>query len=196
MIGFDDAQTEESVMRGLVQGLPAWRLLCAAAFLCLAPAVHAAETDKGSSPAESGVGASKPEPGTVESAPNDSEASGPKGTEGEAEKPKEDGAEKPKEGETPPPEEKASDQGPPPGTEGEGRFSARLKDLIGDGFLIRTTVLVPAEAVTRQTGRISSDAIIVTLQKDTAIAVCYYTLKAYVKGGKGLTKIASCTVYR
>ena len=64
-----------------------------------------------------------------------------------------------------------------------------MKDLLAEGFLIRTTVLVSADAVTR----VSSDAIILTLQKETAIAVCYYTLKAYVK--EGLTAIASCTVF-
>ena len=52
----------------------------------------------------------------------------------------------------------------------------------------------PAEAVTRQIGKVSSDAVLLTLQKETAIAVCYYTLKAYVK--EGLTDIASCTVFR
>jgi hypothetical protein len=68
--------------------------------------------------------------------------------------------------------------------------------LIGDGVLIRITVFVPADAVTRQTGKISSDAVVLSLQKETAIAVCYYTLNAYVNGWKGLTKISSCTVYQ
>jgi hypothetical protein len=53
---------------------------------------------------------------------------------------------------------------------------------------------VPADAVTRQLGKVSPDAIILTLQRETAIAVCYYTLKAYVK--ESLTDIASCTVFR
>ena len=69
-----------------------------------------------------------------------------------------------------------------------------MKDFLAEGFLIRTTVLVPTDAVTRQLGKVSPDAIILTLQKETAIAVCYYTLKAYVKGS--LTDIASCTVFR
>ena len=70
----------------------------------------------------------------------------------------------------------------------------KLKDILAEGFLIRTTVLVPDEAVTRQIGKVSSDAVLLTLQKETAIAVCYYTLKAYVK--EGLIDIASCTVFR
>ena len=74
------------------------------------------------------------------------------------------------------------------------KSGAKMRDILAEGFLIRTTVFIPADAVTRQLGKVSPDAIIVTLQKETAIAVCYYTLKAYVKGS--LTDIASCTVFR
>ncbi len=93
--------------------------------------------------------------------------------------------------ETPPPDAKA-EEAPPAG--GGIQSAVKLKDVLAEGFLIRTTVLVPAEAVTRQIGKVSSDAVLLTLQKETAIAVCYYTLKAYVK--EGLTDIASCTVFR
>ena len=72
--------------------------------------------------------------------------------------------------------------------------AVKMKDILAEGFLVRTTVIVPAEAVTRRIGKVSSDAVLLTLQKETAIAVCYYTLKAYVK--EGLTDIASCTVFR
>ena len=91
--------------------------------------------------------------------------------------------------EAPPPDAKA-EEAPPAG--GGIQSAVKLKDILAEGFLIRTTVLVPADAVTRQLGKISSDAII--LQKEAAIAVCYYTLKAYVK--EGLTDIASCTAFR
>jgi hypothetical protein len=93
--------------------------------------------------------------------------------------------------ETPPPDAKA-EEAPPAG--GGIQSAVKLKDILAEGFLIRTTVLVPAEAVTRQIGKVSSDAVLLTLQKETAIAVCYYTLKAYVK--EGLTDITSCTVFR
>ena len=63
-----------------------------------------------------------------------------------------------------------------------------------DGFVIRTTVFIPAAAVTRQTGKVSGDAIVVTLQKQFSTAVCYYALKAYVK--EGLNAIPFCTVHR
>src|SRR3970040_564929 len=62
-----------------------------------------------------------------------------------------------------------------------------LAELTRDGFEIRTTNFIPAEAVTRQSGKVSSDALIVTLQKTSSTAVCFYTLKAYV--GKKLTTL-------
>ena len=93
--------------------------------------------------------------------------------------------------EAPPPDAKAEETPP---AAGGIQSAVKLKDILAEGFLIRTTVLVPAEAVTRQIGKVSSDAVLLTLQKETAIAVCYYTLKAYVK--EGLTDIASCTAFR
>ncbi len=77
---------------------------------------------------------------------------------------------------------------------GESGGAARLKDLVGDGFVIRTTVFIPAEAVTRQLGKVSPDAVVLTLQKSTSTAICYYTFKAYV--AEGLGAIPSCVVHR
>jgi hypothetical protein len=48
--------------------------------------------------------------------------------------------------------------------------------------------------VTRHSGKVSSDAVVVTLQKSNATAVCFYTLKAYV--GQKLATIPACTVHR
>ena len=117
----------------------------------------------------------------------------------EASEPKDEARAMPAEGtdearrdEAPPTDAKAEDA--PPAGAGEIQSGVKMKDLLAEGFLIRTTVLVPADAVTRQLGKVSPDAIILTLQKETAIAVCYYTLKAYVK--ESLTDIASCTVFR
>jgi hypothetical protein len=72
--------------------------------------------------------------------------------------------------------------------------SATLAALLQDGFEVRATSFVPADAVTRQSGKISSDAILVTLQKAAVSAVCFYTLKAYVS--KKLGTIPACTVHR
>ena len=71
---------------------------------------------------------------------------------------------------------------------------ASLGDLTRGGFEIIATDFIPAEAVTRQSGKVASDAVVVTLQKQNATAVCFYTLKAYV--GKKLTAIPACTVHR
>ncbi len=96
------------------------------------------------------------------------------------------------EGEAAKPESPAT-EGPQTQPEGEsGPLS--LGELTKEGFVIRTTNFIPAEAVTRQSGKISSDAVIVTLQTSTATAVCFYTLKAYV--GKKLNTIPACTVHR
>jgi hypothetical protein len=127
-------------------------------------------------------------------APADKDGASPdKGATPEASEPKD--ADKSKDeakpDEAPPPDAKAEDA-PPAG--GGIQSAVKMKDILAEGFLVRTTVLVPAEAVTRQIGKVSSDAILLTLQKESAIAVCYYTLKAYVK--EGLTDIASCTVFR
>ena len=94
------------------------------------------------------------------------------------------------EGEAPKPESPATEQAQPEGSSGP----VSLGELTKDGFVIRTTDFIPAEAVTRQSGKISSDAVIVTLQTSTATAVCFYTLKAYV--GKKLNTIPACTVHR
>jgi hypothetical protein len=71
---------------------------------------------------------------------------------------------------------------------------ASLGELTKDGFEIRTTAFIPADAVTRQSGKVSSDAIVVTLQKTAATAICFYTLKAYVS--RKLTTIPACTIHR
>lgn len=119
------------------------------------------------------------------------EASEPKDADKSKEEAKPDSKEEAKPDEAPPPDAKAEETPP---AAGGIQSAVKLKDILAEGFLIRTTVLVPAEAVTRQIGKVSSDAVLLTLQKETAIAVCYYTLKAYVK--EGLTDIASCTAFR
>jgi hypothetical protein len=120
----------------------------------------------------------------------DKDASPEKGAP-EASEPKDADKSKEEPDEAPPPDAKAEETPP---AAGGIQSAVKLKDILAEGFLIRTTVLVPAEAVTRQIGKVSSDAVLLTLQKETAIAVCYYTLKAYVK--EGLTDIASCTAFR
>jgi hypothetical protein len=99
------------------------------------------------------------------------------------------------EGEATKPEETTPGATPEgPETEAANGEPVSLGKLTTDGFEIRATDYIPAEAVTRHSGKVSADAIIVTLQKSAATAVCFYTLKAYV--GKTLTTIPACTVHR
>jgi hypothetical protein len=72
--------------------------------------------------------------------------------------------------------------------------SATLATLLQEGFEVRATAFVPADAVTRESGKSASDAILVTLQKAAVSAVCFYTLKAYVS--KKLGTIPACTIHR
>jgi hypothetical protein len=164
-------------MRIYIKWLLALSAVCAVAFLCLALPAAAAPADK--------AGASEASEPKDEAA-GDTAKPYDKGD--DADEAKDEG----KPDEAPLPDAKAEDA--PPAGAGEIQSGVKMKDLLAEGFLIRTTVLVPADAVTRQLGKVSPDAIILTLQKETAAAVCYYTLKAYVK--ESLTDIASCTVFR
>lgn len=150
-----------------IKWLAAFGVTCALVYLCLALPAAAAPTDKNGAPE-----ASEPKDAGRDAGGKPDENS----KEGDAATAKDEGK----------PEES------PAAAAGQVQSGVKMKDLLAEGFLIRTTVLVPADAVTRQLGKISSDAII--LQKEAAIAVCYYTLKAYVK--EGLTDIASCTAFR
>jgi len=141
-------------------------LACASMFLLgLAESQAAPQGGAQSTPLDS-----KPETGAT-----------PNATSGEGAKP-EEGA---------PAQKEAQEETPQPQDENGPKS---LGELTQDGFEILTTAFIPAEAVTRQSGKVSSDAIVVTLQKTGATAVCFYTLKAYV--GKKLNAIPACTVHR
>ena len=156
-------------MHKFIKDLPAWSAVgVAAILLLLALPLAAAPADKDGASPEKGATPEAPEPKDADKSKDEA-----------------------KPDEAPPADAKAEDA-PPAG--GGIQSAVKMKDILAEGFLVRTTVLVPAEAVTRQIGKVSSDAILLTLQKESAIAVCYCTLKAYVK--EGLTDIASCTVFR
>jgi hypothetical protein len=156
-------------MSRFIKMLPVWSAVGVAALLLfLALPLAAAPADKDGASPEKGATPEAPEPKDADKSKDEA-----------------------KPDEAPPADAKAEDA-PPAG--GGIQSAVKMKDILAEGFLVRTTVLVPAEAVTRQIGKVSSDAILLTLQKESAIAVCYYTLKAYVK--EGLTDIASCTVFR
>jgi hypothetical protein len=77
---------------------------------------------------------------------------------------------------------------------GETKGGLKMQELLAQGFQIETTVLVPTEMASRQTGKVTPDALIVTLQKENTIAVCYYTLNSYVR--LRLAGLATCTTFR
>jgi hypothetical protein len=147
-------------------------LACAAALLLACPEARAAGQG-GTAP---GAPDAKPAPAAKPSAP---EGEGVKAEGGEAAKP-----------EAGPPSAEVPEAPPPEGDS----TPLSLAELTRDGFAILTTNFIPAEAVTRQSGKVSSDAFIVTLQKTNSTAICFYTLKAYV--GKTLATIPACTVHR
>lgn len=97
-------------------------------------------------------------------------------------------------GEPSKPAETVPSAGGGPAASAAGDGSATLAMLLREGFSVRTMAFIPADAVTRQSGKASSDAIVLTLQKDIVSAVCFYTLKAYVS--KKLGTIPACTVHR
>ena len=155
-------------------------LTCAAAlFLAVA---EARAVEPGASP----PAANTPAANTPGAKP--APAAKPEAAKGDGTKSEEDETAKPEEG-APTAEAEGAEAQP----EGDGG-PVSLAELVKDGFVIGTSNFIPAEAVTRQSGKVSSDALVLTLQKSTSTAVCFYTLKAYV--GKKLNTIPACTVHR
>jgi hypothetical protein len=122
--------------------------------------------------------------------PDAAKAEGSNPEEAKPESTKEEGSEATKPEDAAPTPEAGSAEAQPEGDSGP----VSLGELTKDGFVIRTSNFIPADAVTRQSGKVSSDALVVTLQKSTSTAVCFYTLKACV--GKKLNTIPACTVHR
>jgi len=171
----------------LIKWLRAASVVCCAILLLFVLPVAAASADKNGASPEKGAPSEGAEP--KDAGASDADKPDENSKEGDADTSKDEG----KPDKAPPSGEKAA-VAPPGAAAGEIQSAVKMKDILAEGFLIRTTVLVPADAVTSQLGKVSSDAVILTLQKETAIAVCYYTLKAYVK--ESLTDIAFCTVFR
>jgi hypothetical protein len=154
-------------------------LACAAALVLAYPETRAAA--QAPTPSETKPATSETKPAIPDTKPTTTETK----PEGEGTK---------SEAGTPKPEEAAPSTTPTPETEAADAEAVSLGALTKDGFEIRATDFIPAEAVTRHSGKVSSDAIVVTLQKSNATAVCFYTLKAYV--GQKLTTIPACIVHR
>lgn len=173
-------------MGRLVKGVLLWGFLAGLAILLLVPAAYAADPAADSAKPE--AKGETPSPDATKPASKPEEPA--KGEDGKSETPASSKPEKPEE--TVAPEDEREQEASAAGVELKGGL--RMQELLAQGFLIRTTVLIPAEMVTRQTGKVTPDALIVTLQKETAIAVCYYTLKSYVR--LRLAALSTCTMFR
>jgi hypothetical protein len=161
-------------------------LACAAALAVAYPVTRAAA--QAPTPSETKPATSETKPATPDTKPTTTETK----PEGEGIKPEAGAA--PKQDEAAPGAPAAPSAPAAPETEAADGEPVSLGELTKDGFEIRATDFIPAEAVTRHSGKVSSDAVVMTLQKSNSTAVCFYTLKAYV--GKKLTTIPACTVHR
>jgi hypothetical protein len=169
-------------MSKLPRTLSVWGLLAGLVVLSLVSPACAADPEAAKPEASTTPNADAQKPDSKPEAPAQGEA-------GKPEAPKSDTPEKPGEAAAP-----KSEEGEEASAAGVEKGGLKMQELLAEGFQIKTTALVPAEAVTRQTGKVSSDALIVTLQKENAIAVCYYTLKSYVR--LRLAGLATCSTFR
>lgn len=174
-------------MERMLKGLPAWAFIAGLAMLSLAVGAYAAGANAADKPESN---SDTPSADANHAGKADSKPEAPAGD--EAGKPEAAPLGKSEKSEEAAPKDESEEAAEAPGVAVKG--GRKMQELLGEGFLIRTTVLIPAEVVTRQIGKVSPDAIVVTLQKETAITVCYYTLRAYVK--LRLTDIPTCTVFR
>jgi hypothetical protein len=58
----------------------------------------------------------------------------------------------------------------------------KLRALLGDGYEIKSILLVPADVSTRVARRIDEDGAVLTVQKGAEIATCFFNLRDYVAG--------------
>jgi hypothetical protein len=68
-----------------------------------------------------------------------------------------------------------------------------MKDLLGEGFEIRTVTLVPHDVVLRAGGTNDVDAVMILLQKGADVANCYVTFGSFADGSyyNGVTPVCS-----
>ena len=132
---------------GLIKGLRAGSVVCSVILLLFVVRVAAAPADKnGASPAK---GTPSEAAESKDAGASDADKPDENSKEGDADTSNDEG--KP---------DKASPSGEeaavaPPGAAREIQSAVKMKDTLAEGFLIRTTVFVPADAVTGQLGKVS-----------------------------------------
>lgn len=70
----------------------------------------------------------------------------------------------------------------------------RVKELLADGFELKTVNVVPRSIVTAGGSTLDVDAVIVLLQKGPQLATCYVTYEGFVKGWYWNGQNPSCTI--
>ncbi|MFT3731974.1 MAG: hypothetical protein QM780_11230 [Hyphomicrobium sp.] len=55
----------------------------------------------------------------------------------------------------------------------DDRLQSSFTELVGKGFEVKSVTLIPLEVAKRVTEKVKTDNVIVTLQKQEAVAVCY-----------------------
>jgi hypothetical protein len=58
----------------------------------------------------------------------------------------------------------------------------KLRALLADGYELKNVVFVPQDASSRIAAKPDHDALVISLQKGSAIATCYHQLRNYVAG--------------
>jgi hypothetical protein len=134
-------------MSKLLRSLSVWGLLEGLVALSLISPASAANSDATKPEASTTPSADAQKPGSKPEAPAQGEAAKP-------EAPKSDAPEKPAEAAAP-----KSGDGEEASVAGVEKGGLKMQELLAEGFQIKTTVLVPAEIVTRQTGKVSPDAL-------------------------------------
>lgn len=60
--------------------------------------------------------------------------------------------------------------------------SGTVKSLLGQGYEIRTILVIPRAVVTGGGSTVDSDAVMIVLQKADSLANCYVTYKSFADG--------------
>ncbi len=53
--------------------------------------------------------------------------------------------------------------------------------LVGNGYIVSAVTLIPLDSAKRQNADAANDTVMVTLQKEKSVAVCYYNLSNWVR---------------
>ena len=84
----------------------------------------------------------------------------------------------------------------PPPAEAPASPQRKTKDLIAEGFEIKSVTVIPREIVNRGGSTLDVDAVIILLQKGTELANCYVTFAGFADGSYYNGDTPICTVLK